>query len=211
MLSTLINRLAGAVPDRNGVPTDDQYEQAVRDAVNDYSRRHPLRRTWVLHVIEGTATYELPADFLKLIILASLSSPDNQLINSPAGLIPISANWSERYTIAGKKITFFPVPGYSMARLMDYSALHLATGEAGTEEYEDMAIDDEDIVLLKAQSIALMLQANAAAKLAWQYQIGDERVSMEKLSTELRAQANALGDQYLSAIAQRTGALGMRG
>jgi hypothetical protein len=46
-----------------------------------------------------------------------------------------------------------------------------------------------------------MLQANKAAQEAWSYQIGDERVSKEKLAAELRAQAQAAEQNFLDQVA----------
>lgn len=207
--SSLVSRLQSAVAARNGVPSEAQYSQAVKDAVSDYSRRNPLRRVGTLSIVPGQAAYDLPADFCKMIRLLSLTSPQG-IINTPSGLIPVDANWSEKWTVTGRKITFYPTPTYSLARDFEYAATYLLGSSAGQEAYTDMTEEVEALVLMKAQAITMMLQASAAAREAWSYQIGDERVSKEKLSSELRAQANEIEAQYIVAVSMQIGPLGGR-
>ena len=94
-LANLSGRLAELVAARNGTPTSAQYDQAVRDAVADFNDRAPRTKITTLTMVAGTASYALPADFLKPIVIESLTTPDGVII-SPAGLIPVSATFAER-------------------------------------------------------------------------------------------------------------------
>jgi hypothetical protein len=204
-LAVLKSRLQSAVAARDGVPDDAQYEQAVQDAVADYSSRNPLKKATTLSIVAGTASYSLPADFLKVIALESLTSQDGVII-SPAGLIPVSATYREKYYVAGGQITFVPTPQYSAPRPLWYAAAYTLDDD----EYPDMTEDVARVVLLKAQSLALGLQANSQAGSGWAYQIGDERVDKSKMGPGLRDQAKALEDEYLAAVRAQIGAVGMR-
>jgi len=196
-LEILITRLQSDVPARSGVPDSGQYEQAVRDAVGDFNQRAPMQKVAVLSVVSGAAAYSLPADFVRVISLQSLTEPGSVIV-SGSGLIPTSAAFRERYTIAGLTITFYPTPTYTLARELWYAAGHVLDID---DAYPNMTPDVASSVILKAQAIALMLQANKAAQEAWSYQIGDERVSKEKLAAELRAQAQAAEARYLQKAA----------
>jgi hypothetical protein len=206
-LEALVTRLKGDVAARDGVPSDAQYEQAVEDAVADYSRRNPLRRAFTLSIVGGTATYDLPDDFLKVITLESLTSSDGVIV-SPSGLIPVSATYRERYYVAGAQITFSPTPQYTAGRDLWYAAAHVL--DDGDNEYPDMADGDAAIVMLKARSLALDLQANSMAGDGWMYQVGDEKVDKRGKVENTRQAARDLETQYLQAIEAAIGAVGMR-
>lgn len=206
-LAELAERVEGAVPARGGVPDAGQYEQCVRDAVADFSRRCPMQRVATLAIVRGTAAYALPADFLRLIRIASPSAGDG-VINSNDGLIPVGPTWRERYTIAGLTITFYPPPAYSMSRDLWYAAAHVLDD---SDEYPDLGGDEAGMVLLKAQALALSLQANAVAGNAWTYQVGDERVDKTKQAESLRNQAKGLNDEYVAAVKAAIGPVGLRG
>src|SRR4030067_3249689 len=106
LLSDLVERLAVDVPAEDSVPSNTQYEKAVQDAIRDFSEQCGLVQISTLNIVPGTATYDLPADFLKMIALESFASADGVLI-SAQGLIPISANWEDRHTIRNEQITFY--------------------------------------------------------------------------------------------------------
>jgi hypothetical protein len=205
-LSALVSRLQADVPARNGVPSSAQYGQAVKDAVADYTSRRPLRKLTTLSIVSGTATYDLPDDFQKVIRLESLLSQDG-VIHSCDGLIPVSATYEENYYIVAGQITFDPTPQYTVSRDLWYAAKHTLDG---SDEYPDMSEDDAGVLLLKAQARCLALQANKAAQEAWQYAIGDERVNKEKLAESLRNQAKALEQEYKEAVKTSVGPIGMR-
>jgi hypothetical protein len=200
-LATLKSKLEGAVPARNSIPGSQQYEDAVQDAVADYSDRVPLQKLATLSIVSGTATYDLPDDFLKVIRLETLASADGVLFSSD-GLVPTNASYQERYYVVGTQITFTPTPQYSMSRDLWYAAAYILDDE---EIYQDLTRAGAALILLKAQALALGVQANAAAQEAWQYAIGDEKVNKEKLSAALQAQAKAKESEYIAAIKTTVG------
>lgn len=208
-LASLVEAVQSDVPARNDVPTSAQYRRCIADAVADVNRRVSRQKMTTLSIRSGTATYALPADF-KAVIRLTLFTADSVLITEN-GLVPFTgAPPRDRYTIDNGRITFVPTPGYTMARDLWYAAQHVPTGDAGVEVYADMDADIEALVRLKAQALALMLQANAATREAWQYSIGDERVSKERLATEMRTQAEACEAEYREAVARRNGPTGSR-
>jgi hypothetical protein len=205
-LSSLVIQLQGDVPARDGVPSTTQYMQAVKDAVADFSRLAPMQRVVTLSMVSGTATYDLPTDFIKAVRVASLTNPSGVIIASQ-GIIPVSADYNERWMVAGRKITFYPTPTYSIARDVWYAAGHVLDAQ---DAYPDLTGEDAALVMIKARAIALTLKGNKAADDAWNYAIGDERVSKEKLSAELYARAGALDAQYLASVHSKIGVVGAR-
>lgn len=205
-LAELVSRLESAVPARDGVPSDSQYEQAVRDAVEDYGDRNPMRKVTTLSIVSGTGTYDLPADFLRVIRLTAFTVQDGVVVTS-AGLVPVGAEFQETFHVAGTQIVFYPTPGYTMARDLFYAAGYVLDE---SDEYADMTSDDGRIALLKAQAIALGFQANAAAGAGWKYQIGDEVVDKTALGKGLGGQADAKDGEYLAAVKRKVGSVGMR-
>ena len=206
-LATLRTRLESDVPARGGIPGDEQYERAVRDAVADYGRRNPLRKLTTLSIVSGTATYDLPDDFLRVITLESLTSPDGVII-SAEGLIPVSATYSERYYITGTQITFDPTPTFTVSRDLWYAATYVLDD---SYEYADMTEADAGIVLLKARALAKRMQADGVtAGDIIEYQVGDARVKRADLGKSLSSAAVTLEQEYLAAVAAAIGPVGMR-
>jgi len=216
LLSDLVERLAADVPAEDSVPSNTQYEKAVQDAVRDFSERCGLEQIATLNIVPGTATYDLPADFLKMIALESFASADGVLI-SAQGLIPISANWEEQHTIRNGQITFYPTPTFTMAREMRYKAAWIGTdieaeeSVAADTEYETMGEREARIVLLKAQANALGKQSNALSGQTLKYSLG--AVSVDKGSTieEKRRKADSFNDEYLAACEKYNGQVAMQG
>lgn len=205
-LGALRLKLMELVSARGGTPNFRQYTLAIMDAAADYSERKPLEKTTTLSIVSGTASYDLPADFLRLISLESATATDGTLI-SDAGLIPVSDTFKEYYTIAGGQITFIPTPQYTTTKRLWYGAAYLLNDD---EIYADLGREGERLVMLKAQAIALQIQANKVAQEAWQYAIGDERVNKEKLAEALSKRAKEMSDQYEAAIEKQAGQVGMR-
>jgi len=195
-LSDLVSRLTADVPARNSVPSSGQYEQCVKDGVHDFNRRASTIKITTINVVGGQADYTLPDDFVKWVDLAMPLASAGVLVTG-AGLVPVPPNWSEQQTIVGLTLTLVPTPTYSGARQLRYGAGHVLDE---SETYPVMSEEIATIVLLKASSKALTLQATAAAREAWQYTIGEERVSKEKLAAEFRAQAESYERQYEDAI-----------
>lgn len=206
-LATLVAQLQADVPARNSVPSADQYEYLIKTAVADYSRRNPNQKIYALSIVSGTAAYSLPSDFLRVITLESAATADGVIISN-AGIVPISALWDEVWTIAGLTITFSPTPTYSMDRDLWYAAGHVLNG---SDAYPDMTEDDATILLMKARSLALGMQASAVAGDGWKYQIGDEMVDKSGQGKAFRDQAQHWEDSYLAAVKGAVGYFGLRG
>jgi len=216
LLSDLVERLAVDVPAEDSVPSNTQYEKAVQDAIRDFSEQCGLVQISTLNIVPGTATYDLPADFLKMIALESFASADGVLI-SAQGLIPISANWEEQHTIRNGQITFYPTPTFTMARELRYKAAWIGTdieaddSVAADTDYETMSEREARIVLLKAQANALEKQSNALSGQTLKYSLG--AVSVDKGSTieEKRRKADSFNDEYLAACDKYNGQVGFQG
>ena len=208
-LADLVSRLQRSVPARNGVPSSDDYEQHVQDAVLQLSTDVPLVRAGTLSVVNGTAIYNLATDFLFLIEMGGIASAGGVIISS-AGLIPVSTLWEESYTVDGSTITFDPVPTYTMGRDYRYAALYELTGSAGSETYARLTQNGARVALLYAQHLALTQQANGVAGDGWKYQIGDEMVDKSNQSKGLLADAQVLLTQYQMTVKQQKGFAGSR-
>lgn len=207
-LDDLVTQLQADVPARGGVPSTAQYERAVADAVADFSRRRPMTLITTLAIVSGTATYDLPDDFRSVIKLDDFTARDG-IIHMAAGLVPLSSDWNERYTVNGLTITFTPTPNYTLERTLRYVAGHVLNG---SDVYLYLTDEDAGILLLKAQAIALRKQALAAVTASTgeivEYAIGDERVKKSSPSQVLSAQASSLEAAYLAAV--QPGATGSR-
>jgi len=207
-LADLVAQLQVEIEARNSVPSAAQYEQAARDAVADYSRRRPMEKVTSLAIVAGTADYTLPEGFLRVISLEGLFSGDG-VIHSASGLIPVAATYEEYTTIAGLTLTFHPTPSYSTTRDLHYAAGHVLNG---SDVYPDMTDDDARIILVKASSLCLRLQARAAAigGEMTEYQIGDERVKRAVASDRLALASDHALEDYEAALLAATGPTGMR-
>lgn len=207
-LASLVSKLRNAAPARDGVPDNQAYQQCVEDAVADFGRRKPAQKIVTLSIVSGTAEYDLPADFGRLVTMESLATTDGEIIISDAGIIPIDESWEERFTVAGLHITFYPTPFYTRGRDLWYQSVHVLDAN---ESYPDLTSEDAQIVLLYAQSLALGTIANSTAGTGWKYQIGDEMVDKSGLGKGLREQSDWFEAKYLKAIQGAIGQVGMRG
>jgi hypothetical protein len=131
-----------------------------------------LEKLTTLSIVSGTATYDLPDDFLRVISLESLWSPDNVLV-SDSGLVPVSATYEERHYVVNGGITFDPTPTYTTSRDLWYAAGYVLDSR---EEYDELDEEGAEIVMLKARAIALGMQASAMASDILSYQVGDVRI-----------------------------------
>jgi hypothetical protein len=206
-LSTLVGRLRVDVPPRDGVPSDAQYERCVKDAVTDFGQKAGRSKIGSISIVSGTAAYTLPTDFVRLIQMDSLSS-DGRVINRGGGLIPMSSGFSETWTISNGQLTFYPTPAYTMVRYFEYQA---GWALDGSDNYTDMSEVEAGVLLHLARSQALTAQANIAAREAWSYQMGEARVSKERLAAELREQAKQARADYDAALmSYNSRSVGMR-
>jgi hypothetical protein len=209
-LAALVALLQSEVPAVDGVPTTAQYEQAVKDAVMEFSHQCGLTTIATLSVVSGTATYSLPPNFLKLIMLESFASADGVII-SATGLIPVSADWEEEYTIVNKQITFFPTPTYSLGRDYKYKAGWAMTGTAGSETYATLGEDEARIVLLKAKAIAVTKQNNATGGSPLKYSLGAVSVDNSAYVQSNASWADSLEKEFLAACDKYNGQVAMYG
>jgi hypothetical protein len=180
----------------------------VKDAVADYGRRAPMQKVTILNVISGTASYTLPADFVKMIRLVGLFDIQAGLLNTAAGVIPVGVSFKEYVMVQGSTLVLSPTPNYSMAREMWYMAAYVLDA---SNVYVDMTDDVAALALLKAKALAVMAQANAAAQKSWNYTIGDETVNKTQLSAQLREQAKMLNEEYLASVLAQIGQTLRRG
>jgi hypothetical protein len=210
LLSDLVEQLALDVPAVDSIPTAVQYENAVKDAVRDFSERCGLEQIATLNVVPGTATYDLAADFLKLIVLETFESIDGVIISS-VGLIPTNITYEERFTIRNGQIKFWPTPTYTMARDYRYKAAWIGTdvpadgSVAEDVNYETMGEREARIILLKAQATALTKQANAQDGTSIKYSFGAVSEDLTGAGDTLRKSSKSLDDEYLEACKEYNG------
>lgn len=213
LFDDLVAKLMEEIPDVDGTPSAQQYKAAVKDAVADFSRRCGTVKNATLSIMAGTAVYELPEDFLTLISLRGLYSPQG-VINTSTGLIPVGNSIREQYTVRGRTITFSPTPAYSMVREYRYKAGWVLTpgdGDYESDVYADMGDEEASIILIRAKQLCSEKISNAMAGGASKYSLG--AVSVDN-STGLDHQVKlqyALHGQYLDACAAYNGAVGMYG
>jgi hypothetical protein len=199
-LEQIVARLQEEVAAVDDVPSTAQFQQAVKDAVLDFSRRCGLEKFGELTIVSGTATYVLPDDFMKLIMLESLENPDGIII-SDRGLIPVSANWEERYVIVNKQITFKPTPAYSLTRDYRYKSAWIFV----SDELQDAGEDEIQIILLKAASICFQKQSNASAGAMKKYSLGAVSVELDSTSASNVSDAEARQKEYEAACEKYNG------
>ncbi|HZM24996.1 MAG TPA: hypothetical protein VFC02_24810 [Anaerolineales bacterium] len=210
-LSELVERLQGDVPDEGGVPSEEQYENAVKDAVRDFSERCGVTQIGMIDVVSGTATYDLPADFLKLIKLTTLTG-EGVLHSSSGQLIPLSSDWCEKPTIRNGQITFYPIPRYTLTRDIYYKAAWILTGEDedyGGGIYETLSEREARIVLLKAKANAKTKLANAQAGDSIKYSFGAVSEDLGGMSESSRNDAKKFENEYLNACEVYNGQVGI--
>jgi hypothetical protein len=207
--STLVSRLEGLAPAQNEMPSRAQYEQYVRDAVWDFSRRAPMQKTLNLSIVSGTASYTLPSDFFRLIRLASTINLQEGVMNTPSGLIAVSSSsFRERIMVQGGSLVIYPTPTYTMTRELWYMAAYVLNAIG---LYADLTEETAAIVMLKGQALALGLLANQAAQQAWSYSIGDESVTKTSQAPQMREQVKGMEAEYLDAVRKHIGSVMRRG
>ena len=201
-LAALKTILQSEVPAVSSIPPSDQYEQAIKDAVLEFSRRCGVGKWAELVIVSGTATYNLPADFLKMIMLESLIGIDGVIVSN-SGLIPISADWEEEYVIVNKQITFVPTPQYSLTRDYKYKAGWVAA--AG--DYTTLGDDEAQIVMIEAKSLATEKIANKAASAGgMKYSLGAVSVDKGTGTEELSTKVKKLHDRFVEECEKYNGA-----
>jgi hypothetical protein len=216
LLSELVALLELDVPAEDSVPTETQYENAVKDAVRDFSEQCGVVQIGTLNVVSGTATYDLPADFLRMISLFTLGG-EGVMFSASSQIIPLPGDWCERHTIRNGQITFYPIPRYSAARDFSYKAAWIGTdieaegSEAADVEYETMGDREARIVLMKAKSLALTKKVNAQEGSGLKYSFGAVSEDLSGSSDSWGKDAKSADDEYLEACKKYNGQYGTYG
>lgn len=232
LLASLIARLTADVPAQSGVPSSDQYTQAVKDAIADLSRRASVPRVATLAIVANQASYDLPADFEKLIRLAQIGVPfgssylDYGVYGGPgwsgygnyegygglhggtlvtsAGLVPFAGSYREQITVAGGQLTIYPTPQVSADRQLIYAAGDALVGS----EYPTLTDDRASVALLLASATCLERIVAGGVGVADKVEGLGFAVDARTAGTALRTQAQGLRDQYLAAVASLNAAIG---
>lgn len=203
-LTQLAEELETAVPPVGGVPASAQYAQAVRDAVADFGRRVPRVLRGTFTTVSGTAAYNLPSGFQRLIALEALT----EVFRDTTGhLVAGFSPGDETYTVAGGQLTLYPTPAYAAERVIRYSAGY--PYDDGTDTFTGLTEDLEPVMLLKARAGALRTLAQASAGSAGlNYRIGD--VSVQRTLTQGHAAVAAdLETEYADACRALVGRIGL--
>jgi hypothetical protein len=201
-LADLILQLQEDVPPVSGVPSDAQYERAIKDAVSEFSRRCGVVKNGTLAVVAGTAAYALPADFMSIVDIDSPYEVEGDVIITATGIIPFSAlaPFEEDFTVQNGTITFFPVPTYTMTRYYEYKA-------AWVLETNSYALTDDEvrIIMLKAKQLCFDKLANSSK--SFKYTVGNMTVdksgnidNYSKRQFELHGQFVTACDEYNGAV-----------
>lgn len=207
-LEALVDQLQEAIPARDGVPSEDGYERMVKEAVRDFSRRCGRVKRANLSITAGTATYELAADFLKMIAMADLMTPEGLLHSATGHLVAVPDTFQEEATINGREITFHPTPTYSMTRAYRYKAGWVLSEDDYLNVYATMGDEEAGIVLLKAEALALDSLWRSNAGNNFKFQIGDESYDMSGSGNDLENSRKAAESAYVEACAQYNGNTG---
>jgi hypothetical protein len=204
-LADMITELQEDVPAVSGVPSDAQYERAIKDAVREFSRRCGVIKNGTIDIISGTAAYVLPDDFLDLIEIDNPYSPEHHVIVTQSGIIPFSElnPFEEEYTIQNGTITFTPTPGYSMTRYLEYKAAWILA----VDNTYPLTEDEAQIVMLKAKQLAFDKLANASAGTGFKYTVGNMSVDKSGVSDGFSKRLYELQGEFVMACDQYNGAV----
>lgn len=206
--STLISQLQGQIISLHDIPSTAQAGQAIDDAVAELgvALPHTLRTT--LAIAAGTASYDLPADFIRLIRLSIPTTSAGDVAFTSEGIVPLSRTVSERVTVAHGQLTLYPTPLYAAERDLWYAAADVLDTDG--DSYPTLDASRARIALHAARAIVLELQADRAAQDAWLSEIGPEKVDKTKQAAELRAAATLARAQFTAAVASQVGPYGSR-
>jgi hypothetical protein len=222
-LTSLVARLTADVPAVAGVPSASQYEQAVKDAVADLSRRASVPRVALLTIVAGTASYSLPSDFQRLIRLAQIGVlvpyqppalswgeyPQGGTLVTPQGLVPFSGSYREQITVTGATLTIYPTPTTSADRQLVYAAGD-ALNDAG-DAYDTLTEDRASIALLLAKATCLErigLSSGGGTGAVKKITAGGDATEFSDPAASARTDASGLRTEYLAAIQSLNAAIG---
>lgn len=207
-LAWLVSRLQTALPPAGGVPSPAGYQQCCEEAVDDLSRRKPLQRQSTLSIVSGTATYDLPSDFMRLASMERVGASGSETLVTSAGLVAFGSDFVEVYTIAGQQITFSPAPAYTATRRIWYAARHVLDS---ANAYPYLTTDDARLALLKARALACDMKAGALLAGAYSWHIGEVGEDHGGQLRLVQQAAETLTAQYKAALKAAVGPVGTRG
>lgn len=188
--------------------TNEQMIAAVKRGVKAFSKKVGMQRRATINVVNGTAEYTLPDDFVGLIRFESTIVDDGVYVQPGGGLVPLnSATLPGQYSIAGKTITFVPTPTYSVTFYLWYRAGHVLDEE---EVYPYLEDEMQDIVITKAQAEALRFINAGAVGDNWKYQFGDVMIDKSNLNASIGSVITQLNEQFDQMVADYVGPIGMQ-
>jgi hypothetical protein len=204
-LSVLIADLQEDVPQVDNIPSEAQYERAIKDAVNEFSRRCGLIKNATITVISGTAAYALPADFMELIEIDDPYDPGHLVMITSTGIIPFSelAPMEEEITIRNGTLTIFPTPGYTMTRYFEYKAAWVLDAN----EAYPLTEDEARIVMIKAKGICFEKLANVSASTGFKYTVGNMSVDKSGVGEGYTKRLYELHGEFVQACDKYNGAV----
>jgi len=207
-LADMVTDLQEDVPAVDGVPSDAQYERAIKDAVAEFSRLCGREKNTLISIVSGTASYALPADFLKKIEFDDPFDPDHNVMITSTGIIPFgNTPFSEEITIRNLTMTIYPTPAYTMDRFLSYKAAWVLDD---SDEY-DLTEDEVEIVMLKAKSIAFEKVDNATASGGFKYTVGNMSVDKSGMGDGYSKRIGDLEDKFERACKRYNGTVTLQG
>ena len=206
-IDVLIERLYSDVAQQNGIPVDMQYRAAVESAVNDFSEVVGMVKSVEISVVSGTATYDLPADFISFIKF--IGSFNDGILVPPGGkIIPLGSNVnSEQAFVNGGKLLLVPTPNYTA----DRDVLYLAGYTLDVSDvYQDLTSHLALIIAPKAAANLLKLVKTSAASGSFRFTFGDLTVDKSNATKALSEAAGQFEAEYASLVKKHNGPIGLR-
>jgi len=208
-LADMVTELQEDVPAVSGVPSEAQYERAVKDAVREFSRRCGVEKSGTVAVVSGTATYDLPADFLDLIEIDNPWLPEHDVMITATGIIPFNGvnPFEEEISVKNLQITFTPTPAYTLTRYMEYKSAWVL------DDDDAYPLTDEEaaIVMLKAKQLCFDKLANAGAGQGFRYSVGNMSLDKSGVADGYSKRLYELQGEFLQACTEYNGSVTVYG
>jgi hypothetical protein len=204
-LTELVAELQEDVPAVDGIPSEAQYERAIKEAVSEFSRRCGVMKTTSISVVSGTVDYALPNDFMSAISLDSPYDVENSVMVTPSGIIAFDgANpLEETVTYLNGTMRIYPTPTYSTTRYLDYKAAWVLDDD---ENYP-LTDDEARIILIKAKIICFEKLANASAGAGFKYSVGNMSVDKSGMADGYSKRQYELHGEFVKACEEYNGAV----
>ncbi len=206
-LIDMISELQEDVPAVDGIPTDAQYERAIRDAVSEFSRRCGVKKNTTISVVSGTADYALPDDFMSLVEIDNPFDPEHKVVITATGIISFNGinPFEEEITIHNNTLSIYPTPSYSMVRYLEYKAAWILDEDGNYPLTED----EVRIVMLKAKAICFEKLSNAGSSAGFKYSVGNFSVDKSSLSDGYSKRTSNLEAEFVKACDRYNGTVVM--